>query len=34
MITKKFKEAQPQILNDPKKSTTKETLDEIGERKE
>lgn len=34
MITKKFKEAQPQILNDPKKSTTKETFDEIGERKE
>ncbi|MGB9714097.1 MAG: Lrp/AsnC family transcriptional regulator [Candidatus Bathyarchaeales archaeon] len=34
IITKKFKETQPQILNDPKKSTTKETLNEIGEGKE
>jgi DNA-binding Lrp family transcriptional regulator len=31
IITKKFKETHPQILNDPKKLTAKEKANEIGE---
>jgi Lrp/AsnC family transcriptional regulator for asnA, asnC and gidA len=34
IVTKKFKEAQPQILNDPKRPTPKETVYEIGEGRE